>query len=67
MVFNNPMPKKECETMRNKLLKYEQNKYYRFSIECIEEWSETMQENTKIIIAQKNKRLEEPQGTRLEE
>ena len=36
MVLNNPISKEECETMANKWSKYELNKYYRFSIECIE-------------------------------
>ena len=36
MVLNNTISKEECETMANKWSKYELNKYYRFSIECIE-------------------------------
>lgn len=37
MVYGNPMPKEQCEEIVNKWTKFEMNKYFRFSLECIED------------------------------
>jgi|TARA_R100001460_G_scaffold27885_2_gene55983 hydroxymethylpyrimidine pyrophosphatase-like HAD family hydrolase len=36
IVFQESMPKEQCETIVNNWKKFEMNKYFRFSIECIE-------------------------------
>jgi|TARA_R100001460_G_scaffold82935_1_gene123819 hypothetical protein len=37
MVLKEPMPKEQCEMIASNWQKFEMNKYFRFSIECIED------------------------------
>ena len=37
MVLKEPMPQEQCETIASNWQKFEMNKYFRFSIECIED------------------------------
>ena len=37
MVLGDPMPKEQCEEIASKWTKFEMNKYFRFSIECIQD------------------------------
>ena len=37
MVYSNPMSKEQCEEIVSKWTKFEMNKYFRFSLECIED------------------------------
>ena len=37
MVYGNPMPIEQCEEIVSKWTKFEMNKYFRFSLECIED------------------------------
>ena len=37
MVLKEPMPKEQCEVIAANWQKFEMNKYFRFSIECIED------------------------------
>jgi len=37
MVLKEPMPKEQCEVIAGNWQKFEMNKYFRFSIECIED------------------------------
>ncbi len=37
MVLKEPMPKEQCEEIAANWQKFEMNKYFRFSIECIED------------------------------
>ena len=37
MVLKEPMPKEKCEVIATNWQKFEMNKYFRFSIECIED------------------------------
>jgi len=38
MVMNKPMPKEQCEEIVSSWKKFEMNKYFRFSIECVEDF-----------------------------
>ena len=38
MVLKEPMPKEQCEVIAANWQKFEMNKYFRFSIECIEDF-----------------------------
>jgi|TARA_R100001443_G_scaffold31745_2_gene45911 hypothetical protein len=38
MVLGDPMPKEQCEEIAGKWTKFEMNKYFRFSIECIQDF-----------------------------
>jgi len=38
MVMNEPMPKEQCEEIVSSWKKFEMNKYFRFSVECIEDF-----------------------------
>ena len=37
MVLKEPMPQEQCEMIASNWQKFEMNKYFRFSIECIED------------------------------
>jgi len=37
MVLKEPMPKEQCEEIADNWQKFEMNRYFRFSIECIED------------------------------